>query len=341
MKLTTRAGSLVAGGVMAAGLLAGISTAVSAATLPSTLGPGKVLASGGKLASASGVYRLAMQADGNLVERKQGSVVWSTHTNGHQGSRLDMQKNGDLVIYSAQGQPVWTSGTAGHPGSSLVVQNDGNVGIYTPTHRGIWRSEKPLPRLTLGDSGSAVAELQRRLTALHYWVGPANGYFGDSTQQAMFALDKAAGIPRTGVLGPVARAALERGAEPKPRAASGNLVEVNLSKDLVMIIRHGKLAWTLNTSTGGGYTYTSDGVTSVAITPKGVFHIYREIDGVDTDSLGTLWRPKFFTGGYAIHGDSYVPAYPASHGCVRVSDEAINWIWANNIIPMGTEVWVF
>jgi lipoprotein-anchoring transpeptidase ErfK/SrfK len=36
-----------------------------------------------------------------------------------------------------------------------------------------------------------------------------------------------------------------------------------------------------------------------------------------------------------------VPPFPVSHGCVRVSDEAIDWIWANDIMPIGTEVWVF
>jgi lipoprotein-anchoring transpeptidase ErfK/SrfK len=30
-----------------------------------------------------------------------------------------------------------------------------------------------------------------------------------------------------------------------------------------------------------------------------------------------------------------------SHGCSRVSDEAINWIWANNLLPIGTDVWVY
>jgi N-acetylmuramoyl-L-alanine amidase len=341
MKLTKRSRSFLAGGLIAAGSLAGVGGSASAASLPSSLGPGQVLLPGTRLASPSGTYRLAMQPDGNLVERRGASVVWQTRTNRHGGSRLVMQKNGDLVIYSSANHPLWSSATPGHPGASLVVGNDGDVVVYAPTHRALWRSERPLPPLHLGSRGKAVAELQRRLTALHYWTGRPNGYFGDATEQAMFALDKVAGIARTGVLDKAASAALTRGVEPKPRRASGNLVEVNLAKDLVMIIRHGKLAWTINTSTGGGYTYTSGGVTSVAVTPKGVFHIYREIDGIDVAPLGTLWRPKFFTGGYAIHGDSYVPAYPVSHGCVRVSDEAINWIWANNLVPMGSEVWVF
>ena len=54
-----------------------------------------------------------------------------------------------------------------------------------------------------------------------------------------------------------------------------------------------------------------------------------------------LWRPKFFVGGIAIHGDSYVPAHPVSHGCVRVTNQAIDWIWATGSDPIGTPVWVY
>lgn len=58
-------------------------------------------------------------------------------------------------------------------------------------------------------------------------------------------------------------------------------------------------------------------------------------------ALGELWRPKFFNSGFAIHGDSYVPPVPVSHGCVRVGNEAIDWIWAQNLAPLGTAVWVY
>ena len=128
---------------------------------------------------------------------------------------------------------------------------------------------------------------------------------------------------------------------PQPRTTSGYVIEVNLANDLVMFVNNGHLLWTLNTSTGGGYTYTSQGVTSVAITPTGLFHTYRVVNGLDISPLGQLWRPRYFTGGYAIHGDSAVPPTPVSHGCVRVSNEAIDWIWANNLDPIGTAVFVY
>jgi hypothetical protein len=183
--------------------------------------------------------------------------------------------------------------------------------------------------------------LQQRLTSLGYWLGTPDGTFGDSTVQAVYAIQKAAGISRDGIVGPVTEGALAEGVLPDPRSSSGAVIEVDLEDDLLMFVTNGKPDWVLNTSTGGGYTYTDDGVTAVAETPAGHFQIYRQVDGMVIDSLGELWRPKFFDSGFAIHGDSYVPPYPVSHGCVRVSNEAIDWIWADNLAPIGTAVWVY
>jgi lipoprotein-anchoring transpeptidase ErfK/SrfK len=194
------------------------------------------------------------------------------------------------------------------------------------------------PPLGPGSSGPAVLALQQRLASLGYWLGTADGTFGDATEQAVYALQKAAGISRDGLVGPETEAALARGVVPTFRPASGYVIEVDLADDLVMFVTNDKLEMTLNTSTGGGYTYTG---TDVAVTPVGDFSIYREVDGMVTDNLGQLWRPKFFVGGIALHGDSYVPPYPVSHGCVRVSNEAINWIWTHNLAPVGTNVWVY
>ncbi len=201
---------------------------------------------------------------------------------------------------------------------------------------------KPVvPLLQLGSTGPAVTALQRRLLSLGFWLQAADGTFDDSTQQAVYALQKAAGIQRDGVVGPRTEAALNRGVVLKPRPASGYVIEVDLEHDLVMFVRNSKLVWALNTSTGGGYTYCVSGSCAVAVTPVGQFSIYSEVDGTVVDSLGELWRPKYFDAGFALHGDSYVPPFPVSHGCVRVSNEAINWIWANNLAPVGTAVWVY
>jgi lipoprotein-anchoring transpeptidase ErfK/SrfK len=73
-----------------------------------------------------------------------------------------------------------------------------------------------------------------------------------------------------------------------------------------------------------------------------MFSVLRQVDGYDPGPLGQLYRPKYFTEtGVAVHGYSDVPPYPASHGCVRVSNAAIDYIWANNILPIGAAVWVY
>jgi hypothetical protein len=311
----------------------------------SRLQVGQELFDGSALVSPSGRYRLVLQSDGNLVLYWEGQPLWNSGTRGDAPDHLVMQNDGNLVLY--QGLDVlWDSRSGGGARSNayyLNLQNDGSAVVYSPADKPIWTTNTDIqPGLQFGDAGSSVLRLQEVLNGLGYWVGPANGVFGDSTQQAVWALQKAAGLGRDGVVGTRTIAALASGVIPTPRPASGNLIEVDLEDDLLMVIQNGKLAYTLNTSTGGGYTYTDKGVTSVAITPKGVFHIFGVIDGLDVDSLGRLWRPRFFTeSGIAIHGDSFVPPYPVSHGCVRVSDEAINWIWADNIAPIGEEVWVF
>lgn len=192
-----------------------------------------------------------------------------------------------------------------------------------------------------GSHGPAVATLQRRLAGLGYWVGPATGVFNDATQQAVFAVQKAAGIARDGVVGPITSAALARGVRPSARSHAGYVVEINLRTNLVMLVRDGRVLITLNASSGGGYRYESDGVVGVAVTPTGKFRLFRQVNGLDVSPLGELWRPKYFTGGYAIHGAASVPPYPVSHGCVRVSVEAMDWLWASNRLPLGTAVWVY
>jgi hypothetical protein len=212
----------------------------------------------------------------------------------------------------------------------------------TPDDGGYWLLPSQAPQETspvsFGDSGPAVLALQQQLTNLGYWMGTPDGNFGDSTLQAVYALQKAAGIPADGVAGASTYAALAEGVVPHPQSTSGYVIEVDLQDDLVMFVNNGHLQYTLNTSTGGGYTYDGD---VVAATPVGHFEIYRAVNGLVVDSLGALWRPRFFTGGFAIHGDSSVPPVPVSHGCVRVSNEAINWIWANNLAPIGTSFWVY
>ena len=198
-----------------------------------------------------------------------------------------------------------------------------------------------LVNLKTGSKGDAVTLLQQKLTALGYWAGQVDGNFGDVTQQAVFALQKAAGLPRSGTVTAETEAALNAGTRPTAKSTSGKLIEVDLAHGLLLFVSDGHVDYAINDSTGGGYVYYQDGQRDVAITPKGRFTTFRVVNGPDRSPLGLLIRPRYFYEGFAIHGDDYVPAQPVSHGCVRVSAAAINWIWDNNLDPIGTTVWIY
>jgi hypothetical protein len=200
----------------------------------------------------------------------------------------------------------------------------------------------PAPaKLHTGSKGTAVKTLQERLNTLGYWNGKADGTFGGTTQQAVYALQKAAGLTRDGVVGPKTVVALDKGVRPSAKSKSGHVIEINKAKQLLMIVDNGKVSTILNTSSGSNQHYTYEGQTYLADTPSGHFTASRQIDGWRHGPLGPLWRPKYFNGGIAVHGAPSVPPYPASHGCTRVSIAAMNWIWSTNKMPLKTKVWVY
>lgn len=84
-----------------------------------------------------------------------------------------------------------------------------------------------------------------------------------------------------------------------------------------------------------------DGRTELADTRAGRWKVSWVVDGIDVGALGGLYRPRYFhPDGIAVHGCHSVPAYPASHGCVRLTEAAMDWIWANGFMPVGSAVWV-
>ena len=225
-------------------------------------------------------------------------------------------------------------------GSGAVPAGKAALGIVgTPTGRGYWIATGAIP-LGPGAAGSAVSHLQARLDALGYWV-PVDGRFGALTTQALYALQKSAGIPRTGNFDDATARALDAGVLPTPRSTSGYIAEVDKSRQVLMLVSNGRVVRVINVSTGNGARYRSGNGYATAVTPEGSFTIQRQINGMRVSELGELFRPKYFTGGYAIHGSPSIPPYPASHGCVRVSNGAINFLWDTGALPLGTPVLVY
>ncbi|GAB4084397.1 hypothetical protein GCM10028784_10270 [Myceligenerans cantabricum] len=207
------------------------------------------------------------------------------------------------------------------------------------------RTDEPeLPdHIAFGESSERVADVQQRLQELGYYVTSADGAYGGETQQALWALQKAGGLYRDGVVGPETQQALDAGTVPRPKSTSGKVVEIDISRQLLLAVENGRVVKTINAASGNGERFEAKGTVYTASTPRGDFTVYHQIDGMhaSTLELGDMWRPKYFNGGIAVHGAASVPPFPASHGCVRVSNAAMDWLWDTWGADPGTRVLVY
>jgi peptidoglycan hydrolase-like protein with peptidoglycan-binding domain len=195
-------------------------------------------------------------------------------------------------------------------------------------------------KLQSGSKGAAVKKLQQRLGELGYQVQAADGQFGPETHHSVVAFQKVNRLGRDGVVGPITRKALAKPRVPRPRSAKAGLhVEADLTLQVVYMVRDGKVVEILDASSASGQSYTVDGDVRLAVTPLGSFTIQRKIDGWRKSKLGLLWRPAYFTGGYALHGAYSVPPFPASHGCIRITITAMDRWYAK--LPVGTPMLVY
>jgi len=64
--------------------------------------------------------------------------------------------------------------------------------------------------LAIGSRGTAVLELQKRLTTLGFFTGATSNYFGPLTAASVKKFQDARGLPRVGNVGPATRAALNK-----------------------------------------------------------------------------------------------------------------------------------
>jgi lipoprotein-anchoring transpeptidase ErfK/SrfK len=190
------------------------------------------------------------------------------------------------------------------------------------------------------EPGMAVTAVQERLRDLGYLVGAVDGTRGQQTVAAIMAFQRVNGLQVDGVVGPMTTAALEgEPVAPTLRGGPDDRVEVDLTNQLLHLVEGGRRIVTLHVSSGNGEAYSRlDGSTSRAVTPVGEFRVIRRIVGERESSagLGTLYDPLYFHGGFAIHGSNSIPAWPASHGCVRVS--RADAVWLQGRVPDGLPV---
>jgi putative peptidoglycan binding protein/L,D-transpeptidase-like protein len=197
--------------------------------------------------------------------------------------------------------------------------------------------------LTLGLRGPDVRQLQQRLAALDYYPGPADGQFGQDTLEALWAFQEVQGMPVTGQVGAPTRAALASPRSPAVLVPGGGSlrVEINLADEVLVLYRGGHVALISHVSSGGGYYFCAHGGgCGYAVTPTGDFRTTTFMPGWVTVPLGEMYNPVFFIATtFAIHGDTYVPLYPASHGCVRIPMDIAQFF--HTLVPApGTPVYV-
>ncbi|MGI9005610.1 MAG: L,D-transpeptidase family protein [Streptosporangiaceae bacterium] len=186
--------------------------------------------------------------------------------------------------------------------------------------------------LGLGSHGAKVLALQRRLTALHYYLGKSDGKFGWNTMEAVWAFKEVQSGRRTpmnpDIVGPNMLRQLRHPKRPKvlyPHRAPWR-VEVNKNTEVLVVYKNHKITLISHVSTAAWSRPDGTGF----VTPDGRYRAQLYLPGCVHDATygGCMYNPVFFIGtSYAIHGMpnptstfSYdgVPLNPASHGCVRV-----------------------
>jgi peptidoglycan hydrolase-like protein with peptidoglycan-binding domain len=202
------------------------------------------------------------------------------------------------------------------------------------------------PIMTAESDSATVLAVQQRLADGPFDPGTPDGEYGPATRQAVWALEKLAGIPVDGEWGPLDEWVWQQLEENKiGRPAESNdvrWVEVDLSEQLVKVYDPGDPTPVLVThaSSGSGIPWSNEEHSGSSITPTGDFHIQRRIDGWRESSLdiGRLYNPLYFVGGIALHGSLSVPLYPASHGCIRLPMHVAEYL--PDELPNGTPVHV-
>jgi peptidoglycan hydrolase-like protein with peptidoglycan-binding domain len=203
----------------------------------------------------------------------------------------------------------------------LLVQGKPVSGVFpgVPTEspitfRYLQTPDKPLPppaREKKSPVDPKLRVVQRQLIAVGYLpAGSADGRFGPQTEEALLAFQKWERLDRTGVLDAGTKTRLQTASRPTPRIAmtTGKRAEVLLDRQVALLIEDNQVVSTIAVSTGKPSTPT----------PPGHYRVYAKIERWWSTPFRE-WLPWAipFVGGIAFHQYPVVPAYAASHGCVR------------------------
>ena len=182
-------------------------------------------------------------------------------------------------------------------------------------------------------------EAERKLNELGYWTGPVDGVLDTATKSALIAFQKWEGRPISGKLTRDELEAIRNGAVPQARDLGYEHVEIDVDRQVLLLVSDTDRVRVLPVSTGNGKEWMEDGLMSVAYTPRGRFVVYDKTFGWEGGQIGSVYYANYISGGVAIHGYLSVPTQPASHGCIRVPMFAARQL--SELTPLGTIVLVY
>lgn len=184
-----------------------------------------------------------------------------------------------------------------------------------------------------------IREAEQRLADLGYWTGAVDGVFDQGSRSALLTFQKWEGRPLTGLLTEEELEAIRNSSTPKARDIGYAHVEIDVDRQVLLILKNTGEVKLLPVSTGSGKDFLDEGQTSVAYTPRGRFIVYDKVVGWEPGPIGAMYYPNYISGGVAIHGARNVPTEPVSHGCIRVPMFAAREL--SKLMPKGTIVLVY
>jgi hypothetical protein len=236
-------------------------------------------------------------------------------------SRFLSSKNPGSLLAGLSEVVRTLTGLQGTKAVQLLIRGKVTTGVFpgVPTERPVTFAylrtpNKGLPKPPERKRGTVnphVKKVQLSLIELGYlFAGDADGRFGPATANAVLAFQKWERLSRTGMLDKPTEARLAGALRPAPvtRVSAAKRAEILLDRQVALLISDNRVVRAISVSTGKPSTPT----------PPGHYRVYAKIQRWWSTPFRE-WLPWAvpFVGGIAFHEYPVVPAYPASHGCVR------------------------
>jgi len=254
--------------------------------------------------------------------------------------------------------PVVTGREAAAAAGTATEVATGGGGVDVCSGANLYLCE--MTRLTEGDEGRAVSQLQGLLYLKRFYRGEIDGVFDREVAVSVATFHKATGPARSdatdrwGAVGnwkanpPSEVFSIDdweqlrdfRLIPPKARLGQPNRVEIDIGHQLLYLILDGKVNAIIHVSTGYNPYHTPR--TKHFANGSRFYHKHRYNGWSPKPGAWSIYKFWAYLGrdnNYGVHGYRQVPYYPASHGCIRVHVWEADYLHELFFINMPIHVW--